>query len=379
MKTHFLPLFMLAAFNATTALAADAPAASEQAEAAPSIPPIGFSNFVQAIKQGEWLANAPATEIGPNDLVIVDFWIPPTLGPSEFKAEKRGPAGNVKNFLPKDARNIKTIVMVPPVNNLKKERVLQSLANPRHATEFPVLWDGDLKLWQYILQGESLKSMPFAAVFKNGELMWSGESAHLPSWLLVEGVKENFTAKDAQERTQQDKENFKTLMANLSEVGKLINTKKPEDREKAMQLLEETEKMAGDHAGMLMFAKETRFSIDCFDKNLEQFIKDTTEMLDKYPDDEYVGNRIMKWCSGTAEWIDKPEIKRVQIKAAQNMINGKADDSDYQQACYMIQARIYEDLGEKDKAIEACTKGIQNSKEQKRLDALKRGETPVIY
>ena len=61
------------------------------------------------------------------------------------------------------------------------------------------------------------------------------------------------------------------------------------------------------------------------------------------------------------------------------MINGKADDSDYQQACYMIQARIYEDLGEKDKAIEACTKGIQNSKEQKRLDALKRGETPVIY
>lgn len=379
MNIHFLPLFMLAALNATTALAADASAASEPAETTPSIPAIGFGNFVQAVKQGEWLLNTPATEIGPNDLVIVDFWIPPTMGPSDFKAEKRGPAGSVKNFLPKDTRNIKTIVMVPPVNNLKKETVVQSLANPRHATGFPVLWDGDMKLWEYILQGESLKTMPFAAVFKNGELMWSGESALLPAWVLTEGVKENFNAKDAQKRIQQNKEVFKTLRDNLSEVSKLINTQKPEDKEKAMQLLDETEKMAGDDIGLLMFAKETRFGIDCFEKNLERFIKDTTETLDKYPDDEYVGNRIMKWCSGQAEWADKPEIKRIQIKAAQNMINGKKDDSGYQQACYMIQAKIYEELGEKDKAIEACTKGIQNSQEQKRLEALKRGETPVIY
>ncbi len=374
MKSYLLPLCILAAYPATAA-----ESSQEPAETAPAVPAIGFDNFVKAVKQGEWLLNAPASDIAPGDLVIIDFWMPPAMGPSEFQAEKRGPAGTLKNIVPKQTNGIKTFVMVPPVNQLAKATVIRSLTNPRHATDFPVLWDGDAQLWNYILQGKPLKSMPFAAVFKNGELMWSGEPGHMPGWILTDGTKPGFSAADAKQRLAKEGETFKTLMGNLKKVQELIATKKPEDREAAMRLFDETEALAGNQSFMYMMVAETRIGLAYMEKDLQAALKAMNDVLDKHPDDDYAGNRVLKYCDSLAEWVDKPELKPVRIKAAQVMINGKADDPGYQMACYMIQARIYQELGEKDKAIEACTKGIEISGEQKRLDALKRGETPVIY
>lgn len=376
MKSYILPLCMLAAFPAAAVAAETAP---ESSETAPAIPAIGFDNFVKAIKQGEWLLNKPASDITPGDIVIIDFWIPPAMGPSEFQAEKRGPAGTIKNMLQKKTDGIKTIVMVPPVNKLDKETIVQSLTNPRHATDFPVLWDGDSRLWDYILQGKPLKTMPFTAVFKNGELMWSGEPDRMPEWILTEGTKPGFSAKDGQACIVREGEAFKTLMGNLKKVQELISTKKPEDHEAAMRLLDETEALAGNQPFMYMTVAETRIGLAYVEKDLQAALKVMNYVLDKHPNDYYAGDRVLKYCNGLAEWADKPEFKPMIIKAAQAMINGRKGDPGYQMACYMIQAQVYDKLGEKDKAIEACTKGIEISGEQKRLDALKRGETPVIY
>lgn len=229
------------------------------------------------------------------------------------------------------------------------------------ATSYPIGHLSDEAPLRRLLEGKEPKPgnerLPEVMLWRDGHLLWYGETAHIPAWLgdAIGGSTFDWTRFQS-ERTR-DQENLDRLTNIAKQAITLIKEGKQQE---ARSLLERHLNDFYSAPSLALFAEEHLAGYDLRDKNYDAVGKRFQRLMQHYPQEFMIYSRVNKLLGSNEA------LQQAAYPAVMQALQGMADtnlraDPEYNAACYTVMTQLALEHQQQSRARELSLRALAAS------------------
>lgn len=278
-----------------------------------------------------WFNHSGLAGLPPGKTVFISFWRGVLRQGRPWGEGAPGSALDLvlKKYGLLDDPGIKVVVLT--VRPLDQKAAETCLARPEMWSPYPVGLPSDNSVAD-LFNSLKLDAFPAVAVIRDGTLLWAGEVARIPGWVMEIARRDSFDKNQFAEEAAQHQVYRKKMQEVL---GKSLQLRKQKKYEEYKKLLEEHASRFKDNgwfsfsvaeisAGKALEEKDYRKTVDIFD-----------QLLERFPQDDSLASYILKILGNSDEM--RAHSYKAARHALQIMRNANIrGDGGYNAACYEV-------------------------------------------